>query len=87
MKSILVGLIPFLFVPMSYLGMNAAGLGAFSQFFLQSPGTSILAPVMSILPHGIFEMPAMWLSLALGIYLCKELSKKILKKPTEDMGR
>lgn len=85
-KSILVGLIPFLFVPLYYLGMDAVGLGAFSLFFLQAPGTSVLALVMSILPHGIFEFPAIWLSLTLGIYLCRELSKKILKKPTEDLG-
>ena len=67
--SVLYGFIPFIYLPALSLGVNALLLGLFAAYFLNN-GISILAYLGGILPHGIFELPALVISLACGIYLC-----------------
>lgn len=82
LMSISFGVIPFLFLPFISLITNAALIGAtfglYSMFGM--PMTSLLA---ELIPHGIFEFPAILLSLSLGMYLCKEITMKILGKRKE----
>ena len=73
--STLYGFIPFLYLPALSMGVNAIllGMGASSvngQWLLLAAG---------ILPHGIFELPALCLSLAAGLCLCQNINRYIRK--------
>ena len=60
------------------LGFNALLLGLFAAYFLNN-GISMLAYLGGILPHGIFELPALVISLACGIYLCSRINQYVRK--------
>ena len=69
--SILYGFIPFALS----MGVNAAIIGMLAamidgQWLLLAAG---------ILPHGIFELPALFLSLAAGLCLCRNINVYIRK--------
>ena len=73
--SALYGFIPFLYLPALSLGLNAAIIGMLAammqgQWLLFAAG---------ILPHGIFELPALVLSLAAGLCLCQNINHYIRK--------
>jgi len=76
-----LGLIPFLFLPVWAVLSNAMVIGAILGL---SASTGLMSPakavVFGLLPHGIFEMTGFFLSMAMGIYLCRTLSLKILRK-------
>ena len=72
---VLYGFIPFLYLPALALGVNAALLGMLAS--LVSGQWLLLAA--GILPHGIFELPALFLSLAAGLCLCKNINTYIRK--------
>ncbi len=74
--SMLYGLIPFLFLPALSLGVNAILIGALGAYYANN-GHSLLLYAAGILPHGIFELPALFLSLAGGLYLCRSLDEYI----------
>lgn len=76
--SVLYGFIPFIYLPALSLGVNALLLGLFAAYFLNN-GISILAYLVGILPHGIFELPALVISLACGIYLCSRINQYVRK--------
>ena len=73
----ILGIIPFLFLPAIILGYNAVIIGIACAFSM-AMGTGASFLVLALLPHGIFEIPALILSAALGVYLCKELVKKLV---------
>jgi len=80
-----LGFIPFIFLPALSVISNAALIGA----LLGLGAASGIMPVaktiaFGLLPHGIFELPAFFLSMAMGIYLCKLLSRKILGRAKEE---
>ena len=68
--STLYGFIPFL-----YLGVNAILLGMVAS----SVNGQWLLLAAGILPHGIFELPALCLSLAAGLCLCQNINRYIRK--------
>ena len=72
--SILIGCIPFFFLTILPLFSNAVVLGAMGALYQT---TGIGAFLIGILPHGIWELPALLVSFALGLYLCWTLSYKI----------
>jgi len=75
--GVLVGLIPFLFLPMLGIFSNAAVMGlVFAQFTSSAPLWKVV--VLGILPHGIFELTAVFLCYSMGISICWNLSKKIV---------
>ena len=43
-------------------------------------GLPIGTMIAGILPHGIFEIPALIMAISLGIYVCKGITMRILKK-------
>lgn len=77
--SVTLGIVPFLFLPLIVLISNAALIGAMFGMY-QLSGLSMSLLIMGILPHGIFELPALMIGMALGIYLCKEITLKIIGK-------
>ncbi len=76
-----LGLIPFLFLPVWAVISNAMVIGALLGL---SASAGVMSPlkaiVFGLLPHGVFELTGFFLSMAMGIYLCKILSLKILRR-------
>ncbi len=70
------GFIPFIFLPILSLISNGMILGVFGAFYVQN-GLGILAYLAGILPHGIFELPALVLSIACGVTLCSNMNRMI----------
>ena len=77
--SVIYGFIPFLFLPALPIGMNAAILGALGAYY-QVSGQSMLLLLAGILPHGIFEIPALMIAFASGLYLCHGMTDMVLGK-------
>lgn len=76
--SMLYGFIPFLYLPALSLGVNAVILGVLAAYYSNS-GISLLLYFAGILPHGIFELHALFLSLGAGLCLCKSINTYIRK--------
>ena len=75
--AVVSGFVPFLFLPVITLFVNAAVLGVLGGVY-QNMGMSVAGMyVFGIMPHGIFELPAILLSLAMGIRLCYCLVRRI----------
>lgn len=71
----LYGLIPFLHLTALALGMNAMLLGVLAAHYAVN-GISILAYLAALVPHGIFEFPALILAFAMGLYVCGQLTRR-----------
>jgi len=72
--STLYGFIPFLFLPMFSLLANGSLLGMMAAIYLSSD-FSFAAYLAGILPHGIFELPALVLSISSGLCLCRNMCR------------
>jgi len=70
--AVFYGVIPFLFLPAVSLVTNATILGAMAAYYKIS-GISLVVFFAGILPHGILEIPALLLSIMLGIMLCSNV--------------
>ncbi|AWW27357.1 MULTISPECIES: stage II sporulation protein M [Acetobacterium] len=77
--SILLGMIPFLFLPMFSLASNAIVIGLIGAVY-QTNGFGWFVFLVGILPHGIIEIPALILGVTLGVNICFKLVKAILKR-------
>ena len=67
------GLIPFLHLPALSLGINSLLMGFMAAYYLTN-GMSMLFFFAAIIPHGIFEIPALVYSIAMGLYLCRTIT-------------
>jgi stage II sporulation protein M len=76
--GVLVGLIPFLFLPLLGIFSNAAVLGLVFSSYQATAIPLWKLVVLGILPHGIFELTAVFLCYAMGICICWNLTKKIV---------
>lgn len=65
----LYGLIPFILLPALSLGVNAMLLGVLGSWYL-AEGISMTAYFAALIPHGIFELPALISAFAVGLYAC-----------------
>lgn len=74
------GFIPFLFLPVMSLVVNGALLGMLAAIFAAN-GTSPLAYLAGILPHGIFEIPALIFAIACGVCLCRNMCRLVVSNP------
>ena len=75
--AVLLGLIPFLFVTALTLIANAAVMGAVGAMYGMTGRSVAVMYLAGILPHGIFELPAILLSISMGLYICYCLVKRI----------
>ena len=80
LMSAAYGFIPFLFLPVMSLVMNGALLGMLAAIFV-TDGMSLAAYLAGILPHGIFEIPALIFSIACGVYLCRNMCRLVVSSP------
>jgi stage II sporulation protein M len=78
---LVLGLVPFLFLPYVIVAMNALTAGVVVMALPLPAGTSRwLAAVTGLLPHGVFELPALFIAAALGALCCARLSGAILHR-------
>lgn len=80
------GLIPFIFIPAIICGINGAAIGAVLKITSEQ-GSVFKDIATSILPHGIFEIPAICISVAMGISLCLFVIKKIKSKSDASLAK
>ena len=73
--TMLYGLIPFVRLSALALGLNAMLLGGLAAVYAAADRTMLLFAA-ALLPHGIFELPAMILSFAMGLYVCGHLTRR-----------
>lgn len=78
--TVCYGFIPYIFLPALSLGTNSILLGAFAAYYVHE-GQSLVLYLAGILPHGIFELPAIVLAVAMGIYLCRKINEYIKHNP------
>ena len=76
--SVLYGFIPFLYLTALAVGMNALIIGVLAAYYVNS-GTSLLIFFAGILPHGVFELPALLIAFALGLLLCRRTTQYVRK--------
>lgn len=76
LMSAAYGLIPFVYLPAVSLFSNSFLIGVMAAWYHAS-GISLLVFAAGILPHGIFELPALVISIACGIYLCRNMSRTV----------
>ena len=68
--TIVYGFFPFIYLPALSLGINSMLIGFFAAVYLHN-GMDMLYFLAAIVPHGILEIPALVISIALGLYLCR----------------
>lgn len=74
------GFVPFVFLPLVSLFSNGALLGIMAGYY-QTAGLPMSAYLAGILPHGVFELSALVLSIACGTCLCKNMCYMVLGSP------
>ena len=74
--TMLYGLIPYVRMPALALGMNAVVLGGMAAVYAAADSTMLLFAA-GLLPHGIFELPALILSFSMGLYVCGHLTRRV----------
>lgn len=75
-----MGLVPFVYLPVFSLALNGAVIGAvlaLSEMMGMELWQMIL---LGLLPHGIFEIPAIMLGVAMGLYLCRQMNGTLRKR-------
>lgn len=73
------GLVPFFYTSAFVLGINSFSLVSAGVYFLQG-GNSLPAYLAGVLPHGIFEIPALLYACAIGICHCRLTTRAILRQ-------
>lgn len=85
--TVVYGFLPFLFYPALTLGTNALILSALGVVSVGGGSVSLAAYLAGILPHGVFEIPALLLSCAVGLCHCRLVTGLILKRPAATSWR
>ena len=78
--SALYGLAPFLYLPLISLLTNGLLLGVMFGLY-QANGMSLLTLIAGLLPHGVFELPALVFSIACGVRLCRNMCLLVTGSP------
>lgn len=74
---IVFGSIPFLFVPVFSLVLNAFAISGLLALLLRMNKITVSKFMLGILPHGIIEIPIIILAATLGVSLCISIIKII----------
>jgi len=77
---IIYGLLPFLQFPLISLFSNGVLLGVMGGLYWVSDEMSMSLFLASLLPHAVFELTALVLAVACGMYLCRNVTRWITRK-------
>ena len=81
LTAAVMGFVPFVFLPVFSLVVNSVVIGAVLALS-GSMGMPVWQMVLlGLAPHGIFEVPAITLGIAMGIYLCRQMNGVLRKRP------
>lgn len=80
-----LGFVPFLFLTAISFFSNALILGAMNAIIISQNISLTGMIVFGILPHGIFEIPAIIISMSMGFMICLSLTKRICE-PSRNRG-
>lgn len=83
--SVIYGLIPFLFLPMVSLFSNGFLIGVVIAWYY-TQGMSLPLLMAGLIPHGIFELPALVISIACGIHLCRYMTQRIAGRTDQPLA-
>lgn len=72
----LYGLVPFVRLPAMALGLNAVMLGWLAAVYVRSE-LSLALYLAALIPHAIFEIPAMLLAFGVGLYVCGQVTRRL----------
>lgn len=78
--AVVLGVVPFIFLPLAIPVINASLLGLVSAIMATSEVGGFYELAVSIAPHGVFEIPALLISAAMGLTLCMDISARILRR-------
>lgn len=84
--SMVLGFLPFVCLPALTLAMNAAIIGLMGGA-MQLGGMKTWVFLASLAPHGIFELPSLFISCGLGLYLSVGLGRKIFRSRKAKSGK
>lgn len=74
------GFLPFVFLPALSLASNGFLIGIMAAWY-HANGMSMALYLAGLLPHGIFELPALILSIACGVRLCRNMCMVVTSSP------
>lgn len=74
------GIMPFVFAPIFNCATNGAVIGIMLAILHSTDAGGIAELAVSILPHGIFEITALVLSIAFGLKLCSIVNGAVMYK-------
>lgn len=80
MLAAVYGFIPFIFLPLVSLVANGLIIGLLLAWY-HSSGLSLLLYLAGLLPHGVFELPALILSVSCGVSLCLNMCRIVTSNP------
>ncbi|MBN2245620.1 MAG: stage II sporulation protein M [Candidatus Aminicenantes bacterium] len=75
--ALFLGLVPFLFLPILSIISNGTAMGIVSAVSA-AQGLNPSKIFISIAPHGLLELPALFYAAGLGIYISREIIKHLL---------
>ena len=84
LMAILLGAL-FGLVPAFFLVVNGAALGVVLSLSTQSRG--LWVSLLSVLPHGALELPAVFLGTAIGIMIGTSVTRKLFAKSETKIGK
>lgn len=87
-KTIAMGVVPLVYLPLLSLLANATVTGTVLGLTAAETQISLTDTILyMILPHGIFEMPALFLSFGMGFYVCKWMTRRFFRRNLDDTRR
>ena len=76
---IVLGVIPLLFLPIILLGINGLLVGV-----VLAKTDALKGIVFGLAPHGFTELTAVFIAVAIGITISEHLTKRLLRKDTDN---
>ena len=84
-RTVAMGVLPLVYLPLLTLLSNATVIGTVLGLTAAEAQINLTdAIVYMILPHGIFELPAMFLSFGMGFYICRFMTRRFFRKNLAD---
>ena len=77
-----LGLLPFAFLPLISLLANSLVIGGVLAVMSMKGISAWRLVVFGLLPHGIFEIPAIILAISAGLWLCLNMCRLALRRPS-----
>lgn len=78
--AVVYGFVPFLYLPAISIVSNGLLIGLLAAWY-HSSGISMGLYLAGILPHGIFELPALIIAAACGVCLCRNMGRMVTSSP------